>query len=181
MWWQYQCQYIAMNAIGFYWHEHTELALFRLFTGILSKRECAKTAINGAKAWPSRKSMGIQPLSRLYKNPLIQLKTVVFVTTNHAVSGWRYCKSSNSWQLAARGENSTCTWADWIPSACCWGATHKRVWSVFGSPFLRKLMFVTSWKTNENKPWLQTNTVITFRTIYYVRFSCYIFQRQGVR
>ena len=141
MWWQYY--YIA---IGFYWHELTELALSQSRNDNCfdcSLESCQNLSVprqqsTEANAWPSRKSMGIQPLSRLYKNPLI-----VFCG-NYSCCEWIEVLQIIQLvaTLTARGENSTCTWADWIPTACCWGAIHKRVWSVFGSPFFRKRMSV---------------------------------------
>ena len=101
--------YCYWNAIGFYWHEHTELALLQSRNDNCfdcSLESCQNASVprqqsTEANAWLSRKSMGIQPLSRLYKNPLI-----VFCG-NHSCCEWiEYCKSSNSWQLWLHGEKT---------------------------------------------------------------------------
>lgn len=165
--------YCYWNAIGFYWHEHTELALVQSRNDNCfdcSLESCQNASVprqqsTEANAWPSRKSMGIQPLSRLYKNPLI-----VFCG-NHSWMLWVDRSIANH---PTRG-NSDCTGRK-QHLHLGWLDTHRLLLShtqtsmkCFWKSVFAKTDVCWLW---ENKPWLQTNTIITFRTTYYDHTMC---------
>ena len=135
---------IGMNTLNWHCCNHEMTTVSTVHWNLVKTRVCQDSN--------QRKQMRDPLVNQWVFSPChvcIRIHWSFFVATTHECCEWIEVLQIIQLvaTLTARGENSTCTWADWIPTACC-SAIHKRVWSVFGSPFLRKRMFVDCGKTS---------------------------------
>jgi len=134
---------IGMNTLNWHCRNHEMTTVSTVHWNLVKTRVCQDSN--------QRKQMRDPLVNQWVFSPChvcIRIHWSFFVATTHAVSGSRYCKSSDWWQLWLHGEKTAPApgLIGYPPPAAEKPHTNEYVWSVFGSPFLRKRMFVACWK-----------------------------------